>query len=271
LRGLHCHDARALVNLPSHRFAALLAPDDMPATPAWPPRALPRLFVGQPLGAGLAVELEGKPAHYLANVLRLGEGAELLLFDGTSGEWQAAIRGVSKKKLLLEVLQQTRPAEVLPPLTLAFAPVKRAPVEWLVEKATELGVATLQPVVTQRTVVERLNLERLAAIAIEAAEQCGRTRLPVIAEPVRLASLLEKHAGSLLFADETGGVPMLSAVSEGEATILTGPEGGFTPDERASILAAGAIGISLGPRILRAETAALAAVSVYMAGAGDWR
>jgi 16S rRNA (uracil1498-N3)-methyltransferase len=115
-----------------------------------------------------------------------------------------------------------------------------------------------------------MNPERLRLIAIEAAEQCGRTRLPVLAEPVKLDTLLNED-GQLLFADETGGMPMLQAVRPGPATLLTGPEGGFTPDERERILAAGAIGVSLGPRILRAETAALAAISLYMAGAGDWR
>jgi 16S rRNA (uracil1498-N3)-methyltransferase len=242
----------------------------MPATPAWPPRSLPRLYVDQPLGLDVAVPLDGKPAHYLGNVLRLGEGDQLLLFDGDSGEWRAAIEGVAKKRLVLRVVEQVRPAETLPELTLAFAAIKRAPMEWLVEKATELGVARLQPVVTQRTVVERLNLDRLGAIAIEAAEQCGRTRLPRIAEPMKLERLLESE-GLLLFADETGGVPMIGALAAGPATILIGPEGGFTPDERERILGAGALGISLGPRILRAETAALAAVSLYMAGAGDWR
>ena len=242
----------------------------MPATPAWPPRALPRLYVDQPLGLGAAVVLTAKPAHYLANVLRLGEGAELLLFDGRSGEWRAVIRTAAKKQLILEVLAQTRPPEDLPPLTLAFAPIKRAPLEWLVEKATELGVATLQPVVTRRTVVERLNPERLAAIAIEAAEQCGRTRLPLLLDPLPLARLLAQP-GTLLFADETGGVPLLTACKPGPTTILIGPEGGFTPEERDAVLAAGATGIGLGPRILRAETAALAAATLYMAGAGDWR
>lgn len=243
----------------------------MPATPAWPPRSLPRLFVEQALGTGVAVPLEGKPAHYLAKVLRMGEGDQLLLFDGQSGEWRALIEGAAKKRLMLRVLEQVRPAESLPELTLAFAPVKRAPLEWLVEKATELGAARLQPVVTQRTVVERMNPERLAAIAIEAAEQCGRTRLPIIAEPVKLGHLLGSREKLLLFADETGGRPMLEVLAPGAATILTGPEGGFTPDERELILRAGAVGVSLGPRILRAETAALAALSVYMAGAGDWR
>nr|WP_314442533.1 16S rRNA (uracil(1498)-N(3))-methyltransferase [uncultured Sphingomonas sp.] len=243
----------------------------MPATPAWPPRSLPRLFVDQPLSADAAILLQDKPAHYLANVLRLGEGAEVLLFDGQSGEWQATIEAAHKKKLVLRVARQTRPAEVLPPLTLAFAPVKRAPLEWLVEKATELGVARLQPVITHRTVVERLNPERLAAIAVEAAEQCGRTRLPELLAPVKLGDLLANPPGLILFADETGGQPLVQAAQPGPTTILTGPEGGFTPEERDRILAAGAAGIGIGPRTLRAETAALAAVSLYMAAAGDWR
>lgn len=243
----------------------------MPATPAWPPRSLPRLFVEQPLAQGEALLLEGKPAHYLANVLRLGEGAEVLLFDGHSGEWQAVIEAAHKKKLVLRPTTLTRPPEDLPPLTLAFAPVKRAPLEWLVEKATELGVARLQPVITHRTVVERLNPERLAAIAIEAAEQCGRTRLPELLAPLKLDALLADPPGAILFADETGGAPLVSAAKPGPATILTGPEGGFTSDERDKILAAGATGVGLGPRILRAETAALAAVTLYMAAAGDWR
>lgn len=243
----------------------------MPATPAWPLRSLPRLFVDQPLGPDQAVLLQDKPAHYLANVLRRGEGAEVLLFDGQSGEWQATIEGAHKKRLVLRVTRQTRPAEDLPPLTLAFAPVKRAPLEWMVEKATELGVARIQPVITHRTVVERLNLERLHAIAVEAAEQCGRTRLPELLAPVKLDAILANPVGGILFADETGGQPLAAATAPGPATILIGPEGGFTPEERDRILAAGAAGVGLGPRILRAETAALAAVSLYMAAAGDWR
>lgn len=244
----------------------------MPATPAWPPRALPRLFVEQPLAAGVAILLEGNKAHYLANVLRLGVGAEVLLFDGVSGEWRAAIRTVAKKTLALELLERIRPLEELPPLTLAFAPVKRAPLEWLIEKATELGVARLQPVITARTVVERMKPERLRLITVEAAEQCGRTRLPELHEPIALDRLLADQPGAILFADETGGVPLASAAKpQSPATILIGPEGGFSPDERDAILSSGAIGIGLGPRILRSETAALAAVSLYMACAGDWR
>lgn len=243
----------------------------MPATPAWPPRALPRLFVDQPLEGDTTLRLDGKPAHYLVAVLRLGEGSDVLLFDDRSGEWLAHIRSAGKKQVELLVAERTRERETLPPLTLAFAPVKRAPLDWLVEKATELGVARLQPVLTQRTVVDRVNLERLRLIGIEAAEQCGRTRLPLIGDPQKLDRFLAEASGRLLFADETGGVPLLSVLGAGETIILTGPEGGFTPEERSRILSAGAVGTSLGPRILRAETAALAAVSLYMAGAGDWR
>lgn len=218
------------------------------------------------------MELEQASANYLGNVLRMGEGAEVLLFDGTSGEWLGRIASVGKKRMTLLVERRTKPLEQVPDLTLAFAPVKRAPLDWLVEKATELGVARLQPVATHRTVVERVKLERLEAIAIEAAEQCGRTLLPEIAEPVTLTAFLKHVKGTLYFADETGGEPAASTFAPGSATILTGPEGGFTPDEREAIRALpNARAISLGPRILRAETAALAAVAVYMALAGDWR
>jgi 16S rRNA (uracil1498-N3)-methyltransferase len=157
---------------------------------------------------------------------------------------------------------------------LAFAPVKRAQTDWLVEKATELGAARLIPVMTQRTVAERVKLERLQAIAIEAAEQCGRTRLPEIAEPLPLARLLDQReaARTLYFADESGGEAAAAAFKSGPALILTGPEGGFADEERSLVRSApNTVPISLGPRILRAETAALAALGVYMAVAGDWR
>jgi len=246
----------------------------MPAMPAWPPRSLPRLFVRQPLGEGAAVELDPGQANYLGNVLRLGEGAELLLFDGRSGEWRARIARAGRKRMALAVECRTREAEAVPDVWLAFAPVKRAQTDWLVEKATELGAARLMPVITGRTIAERVRIERLQAIAIEAAEQCGRTRLPDISEPMPLAHLLRHgdSARALYFADESGGEPAAGAFLPGAATILTGPEGGFTDEERAAIRAApNAVPISLGPRILRAETAALAALATYMAIAGDWR
>lgn len=244
----------------------------MPATPAWPPKSLPRLFVRQSLSDGAKVALDAAQANYLGNVLRLGVGAELLLFDGVSGEWLARVAEAARKRMTLVVDRPTRPLEAVPDVTLAFAPVKRSQTDWLVEKATELGVRRLQPVITQRTVVERVKLERLQAIAIEAAEQCGRTLLPEIAEPMPLARFLAERRGTLYFADEKGGAAAASAFAPGAATILTGPEGGFADDERAVIRAApDSCAISLGPRILRAETAALAALSAYMAIAGDWR
>ena len=246
----------------------------MPATPAWPPKSLPRLFVREPLSDGARVELDSAQANYLGSVLRLREGAELLLFDGKSGEWLARIGEAGRKRMTLSVERRTREAEAVPDVWLAFAPVKRAQTDWLVEKATELGAARLVPIVTARTIVERVKLERLEAIAIEAAEQCGRTRLPEISEPLPLAHFLEHRDPSrtLYFADEAGGEAAAGAFTAGPAAILTGPEGGFTDDERSAIRAApNAVPISLGPRILRAETAALAALATYMAVAGDWR
>jgi 16S rRNA (uracil1498-N3)-methyltransferase len=245
----------------------------MPATPAWPPKSLPRLFVRTPLEQEAVVELDSGQVNYLSNVMRLGEGDEALLFDGASGEWLARIAVTGKRHMVLAVVQSTAQQEAVPDLWLAFAPVKRSQTDWLVEKATELGIAKLLPVTTRRTIVERVKLERLQAIAIEAAEQCNRTTVPAIDEPQSLEAFLKMHAGrTLYFADEGGGAPAASAFKPGPATILTGPEGGFTEEERALIRAEpDATAISLGPRILRAETAALAAVTTYMALAGDWR
>src|SRR4051812_49250873 len=228
----------------------------MPATPAWPPKSLPRLFVRQPLGEGARVELDAGQANYLGNVLRLREGAELLIFDGGSGEWLARVAETGKKRMTLSVEQRTRGPETIPDVWLAFAPVKRQATDWLVEKATELGAARLIPVMTRRTVAERVRLERLEAIAIEAAQQCGRTVLPEIADPMQLPKLLKPRQTSrkLYFADERGGEPAADAFSRGPALILIGPEGGFADQERALVRAApNAVPVSLGPRILRAE------------------
>ena len=246
----------------------------MPATPAWPPKSLPRLFVRTPLNDGARVELDAAQANYLGNVMRLGIGAELLVFDGNSGEWLARIADAGKKRMTLSVQRRAREPESNPDVWLAFAPVKRAQTDWLVEKASELGVARLIPVMTQRTVAERVKLERLETIAIEAAEQCGRTVLPQIVEPVQLTRFLEQRDASrtLYFADERGGQKALKAFVMGPACILVGPEGGFTDEERAAVRAAPhSVPISLGPRILRAETAALAALAAWMSAVGDWR
>jgi len=246
----------------------------MPATPAWPPKSLPRLYVATPLGAGVNVMLDAAQANYLGNVLRLKEGDRLLLFDGMSGEWLAAIAEAGKKRMMLLVGEPTRAQEVVPDLWLAFAPVKKGRVDWLVEKAVELGVARLLPVITQRTIVDRLNLDRMRAHIIEAAEQCGRTALADIEEAVKLDGFLKARdpARALYFADESGGEPAATTFKPGPALILVGPEGGFTPGEASAIRAApNAFPISLGPRILRAETAALGAVAAWMTGAGDWQ
>jgi 16S rRNA (uracil1498-N3)-methyltransferase len=246
----------------------------MPATPAWPPKSLPRLFVRQPLAEGAPVPLDAAQANYLGNVLRMGAGAELLLFDGASGEWLARVSEVAKKRMTLTVERRTREPETIPDVWLAFAPVKRAQTDWLVEKATELGAARLLPLMTRRTVAERVRVDRLESIAIEAAEQCGRTVLPHIDAPLSLGQWLSERDSSrrLYFADEAGGEPVARAFESGPTVILTGPEGGFTDEERALVRAAPkAIPVSLGPRILRAETAALAALASFMALAGDWR
>jgi len=246
----------------------------MPATPAWPPKSLPRLFMRQALTQDARVELDAGQANYLGNVMRLGVGAELLLFDGESGEWLARISEAAKKRMTLTVERRTRPAEAVPDVWLAFAPVKRAQTDWLVEKATELGAARLVPTITGRTIAERVKLERLQGIAIEAAEQCGRTRLPEIAEPITLKQLLDSRGADrrLYFADENGGEPVATALKPGPALILVGPEGGFTSDERELVRNSdNAVATSLGPRILRAETAALATLAAWMSLAGDWR
>src|SRR4051812_29530985 len=176
----------------------------MPATPAWPPKSLPRLFVRTQLGSDVAVRWDAGQANYLGNVMRLGIGSELLVFDGASGEWLARIAEAGKKRMALTIERRTREAETIPDVWLAFAPVKRAATDWLVEKATELGAARLIPVMTQRTIAGRVRLDRLENIAIEAAEQCGRTLLPSISEPLDLKQLLAAHDGErrLYFADE---------------------------------------------------------------------
>ena len=244
----------------------------MPATPAWPPESLPRLHVDTALSAGAPVELDKGQAHYVGTVMRRQIGDALLLFDGKSGEWRAEVVDVAKKRARLVVTGQTRPQEPPTGLTLAFAPIKKQRIDFLVEKAVELGADQLQPVLTQRTNASRIGEERIRAHIIEAAEQCGRTAIAKLHPPVRLAKwLIERPRGPLYFADESGGAKALTSFAAPPATILVGPEGGFTEEERAMIRGEeGAVAISLGPRILRAETAALAAIAAYMASAGDW-
>lgn len=246
----------------------------MPATPAWPPQSTPRLFIEKELAPG-PLRIDGQQAHYLVSVMRMKAGDPVKLFDDKTGEWLGVAASVGKRDVTLDVTERLRPREPVPDLWLAFAPIKKGPVDWLVEKACELGVDRLLPVITHRTVVDRLNLDRLRANMIEAAEQCGRTALPGIAEPVKLAALLRDwpQNRTIFFADETGGAPAAEAMRArpGPAAILIGPEGGFDSEEREAIRAhSRAVGVALGPRILRAETAAAAAVSLWMASSGDW-
>jgi 16S rRNA (uracil1498-N3)-methyltransferase len=245
----------------------------MAATPAWPPASLPRLYVARALAAEGLLTLEDQPANYLANVLRLGAGEGVKLFDDMTGEWLARIVEAGKKRVTLRIVDKLREREDVPDLWLLFAPIKRGRIDWIAEKAAELGVARLVPVLTRRTIVDRLNTERLFAHMVEAAEQCERTALPELAEPVKLDRLLaDWPAGrALLFADEQGGEPLAVAAAPGPAAVLIGPEGGFTSEERDAIRAVPeARAVSLGPRILRADTAAVAAMAVWMAAAGDW-
>ncbi len=248
----------------------------MPATPAWPPQSAPRLFVPTPLGKGVAVALDGNPAHYLIAVMRVKAGETVLLFDGISGEWAATARDIRKRDLVLDCVAQTKPPETVPDFWLCAAPIKKGRIDLIAEKACELGVAKLQPVLTRRAVVDKLNRDRLHAHLVEAAEQCGRTALPELAEMVKLDVLLKDWPAPrhLFFADETGGAPLAEAMRDhpGPAAFLVGPEGGFDPVERDAIRAhPAAVPVSLGPRILRAETAAIAATAAWMTLNGDWK
>lgn len=247
----------------------------MAATPAWPPQSTPRLFVAEPLAPGPRV-IDGPAAQYLLQVMRFREGDPVKLFDDVGGEWLAVATSVRRRDLTVEVRDHLRPREPVPDLWLCAAPLKKGRVDWMAEKACELGVARFVPVLTRRTVVDRPNTDRLRAHMIEAAEQCGRTALPALDPPVKLDALLRGWPvdRALFFADETGGVPALDAMcaTPGPAAVLIGPEGGFDPAERDAIRALSqARGLSLGPRILRADTAAAAAVALWMAAAGDWR
>jgi len=247
----------------------------MPATPAWPPKSAPRLFVADPLAAGASVRIEGNPAHYLARVMRAQPGDIVILCDDVTGEWAARVADVGKRDVVLELAELLRPREAVPDLWLCPALLKKDRFDLVLEKATELGAARIQPLLTRRCVADKLNLDRARAITTEAAEQCARTALPQLADPVKLDALLgDWPAGRVLFfADENGGEPAAAAFAghSGPAAILTGPEGGFDEAERAAIRAhPAARPITLGPRILRGETAALAALSLWMGTAGDW-
>lgn len=238
-----------------------------------------RLFVEDPLRAGVKVTPSEGQAHYLLHVMRSREGDRVLLFNGIDGEWRARIAEVTRRSCTLHCEIQSEAQAGVPDLWLAFAPIKKTPADYVAQKATELGVAVLQPVITNRTVARRVNLERMRANAIEAAEQSGRLSVPEIREPVALDALLCNWpiGRRLVFCDEGGdATPIAKALdSVGEQTqwgVLTGPEGGFDRQERAAIReCAFVLPVTLGPRIMRADTAALAALSVWQSICGDWR
>ena len=235
-----------------------------------------RLYLTGDLGASMAVALDEGQAHYLLHVLRAKAGNRVLLFNGRDGEWLAEIAQAGKRGVTAACLKQTQPQASAPDIWLAFAPVKKTPSDYLVQKATELGVSRLLPVFTRRTIVGRINEERMAANAIEAAEQSGRLSVPEIRTGVTFDKLLASwpQERRLLFCDEGGDAKAMTQAAResrgGPAAILTGPEGGFDPAERAALRALPFVmPVTLGPRILRADTAALAALAIWQAVAGD--
>lgn len=237
-----------------------------------------RLYVDHPLGPGQSLPLEEGQAHYLFGVMREGQGARVLLFNGSDGEWLAEVTGAGKRKGVLTCLEQSRPQTGLADLWLLFAPVKKARTDMIVEKAVELGAARLLPVATDYTNSERLRRDKAEAHVREAAEQCGALALPEVADMAPLARLLaDWPAGRrILWADESappgGPLVTLGKAAPGPWAILVGPEGGFSQAERDRLRSLPFVTpVSLGPRILRAETAAIAALTLWQATFGDWR
>lgn len=237
-----------------------------------------RLFIPFALNAEREIQVSPEQAHYLANVMRARTGDDILLFNGADGEWSARIVSMGRRDARLNVIGLRRPQSTGPDLDLLIALIKRARLETIVEKAAELGARRIRPLVTARTNSGHTNVERLTAIAIEAAEQTGRLEAPEVAKPVKFTDVLAAWTGDrrLMFCDEAGDAPpALEALKDaggGPWAILIGPEGGFSPEERAMTRSArGAVPVSLGPRILRADTAAIAAMALWQAAAGDWR
>jgi 16S rRNA (uracil1498-N3)-methyltransferase len=241
-------------------------------------RSLPRLYVETPLRAGGPVECTASQVNYLGNVLRLGMGDKLLVFNGADGEWLAEIIAMKRGGCLLAAREQLRPQSGGPDIHYLFAPLKKARLDYMAQKATEMGVAALRPVMTRRTNAERVNVERMRANAVEAAEQCGVLRLPEVFEPEKLGEALRGWDGAraLIFADEAAALasPLeaLAIVPRGPLALLIGPEGGFDPSERELLLSLPFVhAVSLGPRVMRADTAVVAALALINAVLGDWR
>jgi 16S rRNA (uracil1498-N3)-methyltransferase len=239
----------------------------------------PRLYVDAPLAAGAKVTLEASQVNNLRNVLRRKAGEAVLVFNGRDGEWRGTLAEAGKRNVLLVIEKPIRAQTAAPDLHYLFAPLKHARLDYMVQKAVELGVSRLQPVLTRHAQVARVNLDRMRANAVEAAEQCGILTLPEVAQPVTLDRMIaERDPGRILvFCDEDAEVKdpiaALSALRPSEAlAVLIGPEGGFAEDERAALVALpNVLRLALGPRILRADTAAVAALALVNAAVGDWR
>lgn len=236
-----------------------------------------RLFIDAPLRGGETIALDKAQSNYLLNVLRLGDGVELLVFNGRDGEWRARLRPAGRKQAALEVDSLERPQPAAPDLVYCFAPLKTGRLDYMVQKAVEMGAGVLQPVMTHHTQVSKLNVERMAANAIEAAEQCGVLAVPECREAVKFDRLLADWEPDrrLIFADEDAGtnnpLAALQAITDKKLGVIIGPEGGFSDAERSQLHALPFVtAIPLGPRILRADTAAVAALAVIQATAGDW-
>jgi 16S rRNA (uracil1498-N3)-methyltransferase len=233
-----------------------------------------RLYVSEDLRSGAGIAASDGQAHYLLHVMRAKAGQRVLLFNGRDGEWLAEIASLAKRGVGLKCLRQTLAQTGVPDLWLVFAPIKKTPSDYLTQKATELGVRLLQPVITRRTIVGRINPERMAANAVEASEQSGRLCVPEIRGATALGKLLAAWPKErrLYFCDEGGDAePLAKAAKPGASAILTGPEGGFDPEERAMLRGLPFVTpVTLGPRILRADTASLAALAIWQSRRGDW-
>lgn len=235
-----------------------------------------RLYVTSPLAAAAPVAPTLDQSRYLTQVMRLKVGDDLLVFNGRDGEWRCTVAEVLKKGVILRAEEQVRPQTFGPDLELIVAVVKKARVETIVEKAAELGARRVRLVLTKRTNADRIRLDRLDAIAEEAAEQTGRMDVPAVDDPIKLDALLDgwETGRRLMFCDETGGAPAVSSLrdaGEGLWSILIGPEGGFSPEEGERLRSLPfTTAVSLGPRILRADTAAIAAMTLWQAAVGDW-
>jgi 16S rRNA (uracil1498-N3)-methyltransferase len=239
-------------------------------------KTTPRLYVETSLSEGAEFALEKEQGHYLVHVLRLGSGDAVTLFNAHDGEWLSHITTVTKKSVAVRMERNTASVKAPPDIDYLFAPLKHARLDYMVQKATELGARRLRPVITQRTIAERVNLERMRANAIEAAEQCNLVFVPEVLEPVTLAKALAtwNPQRRLIYCDETASLanPMEALKNiQAPAAVLVGPEGGFTNEERAHLKSLAFVtAISLGPRIMRADTVAIAALAVVQASIGDW-